>query len=64
VERRGLTERKPFQQENSRDTEHGKPSFRFGKVRESSETTSNYKDSHRKKTRQSALMAPSLLFRL
>jgi hypothetical protein len=33
VERRGLTERKPFQQENSCDTEHGKPSFRFGKVR-------------------------------
>ena len=37
VERRGLTERKPFQQENNRDTEHGKPSFRFVKVRESSE---------------------------
>jgi hypothetical protein len=37
VERMGLTERKPFQQENSRETEHGKPSFRFGKVRGSSE---------------------------
>ena len=37
VERRGLTKRKHFQQENSRDTEHGQSNFEFGKVRESSE---------------------------
>jgi hypothetical protein len=37
VEQSGLARRKHFQQENSRDTEHGKPNFRFGKVRKSSE---------------------------
>jgi hypothetical protein len=42
---------------------------RLGKVAKQQAITrtaiaSNYKDSHRKKTRQSALMAPSLLFRL
>lgn len=37
VERRGLTERKRFQQETSRDSEHGQSNFEFGKVRESSE---------------------------
>jgi hypothetical protein len=37
VERRGLTERKRFQQKISRDSEHGIFSFRFGNVGESSE---------------------------
>jgi hypothetical protein len=32
-----LTEGKHFQQETSRDTEHGQSNFEFGKVRESSE---------------------------
>jgi hypothetical protein len=37
VERRGLTERKRFQQKISRDSAHGIFSFRFGNVGESSE---------------------------
>ena len=37
VERSGLAKRKRSQQKLSRDTEHGQPSFRFGKVRESSD---------------------------
>jgi RNA-directed DNA polymerase len=32
VEQSGLAKRKPFQQDNRRDTEHGQPSFRLERL--------------------------------